>query len=79
MRFNGKPVVAHGDGWIEVDEGNGTTAICRGYNEALVERDPTDRDPDEEFRAAVQSAATLADLKAALLGHRGPGAQPRRR
>lgn len=35
-------------------------------------------DPDDEFRAAIKAATSLADLKAALLGTSGPGAEPRR-
>lgn len=35
-------------------------------------------DPDAEFRAAVEAATTISALKAALLGHTGPGAQARR-
>lgn len=34
--------------------------------------------PDEEFRKAVEAATDLAGLKAALLGSKGPGAEPRR-
>lgn len=34
-------------------------------------------DPDDEFRAAIEGASTIADLKAALLGTTGPGAEPR--
>lgn len=39
--------------------------------------DPADV-ADREFREAVEKATTIADLKAALLGTRGPGAEPRR-
>lgn len=35
-------------------------------------------DPDDEFRSAIESAATVDDLKAAILGNVGPGAEPRR-
>lgn len=35
-------------------------------------------DPDDEFRKAVEAATSVADLKAALLGTAGPGAEPRR-
>lgn len=35
-------------------------------------------DPDEEFRQAIEQATSVADLKAALLGTSGPGAEPRR-
>jgi hypothetical protein len=35
-------------------------------------------DPDAEFRKAVEAATTLDALKAALLGTKGPGAEPRR-
>jgi hypothetical protein len=35
-------------------------------------------DPDDEFRKAVEAATSIADLKAALLGTAGPGAEPRR-
>lgn len=48
--------------------------------EAEVPEDiPTPADEaDQEFREAVEKATTIADLKAALLGTRGPGAEPRR-
>lgn len=41
---------------------------------------PSDFDatPEDDFRAAVQAATTLDELKAALLGTAGPGAEPRR-
>lgn len=39
---------------------------------------PRPPDPDAEFRAAIQAASSIADLKAALLGTKGPGAEPRR-
>lgn len=35
-------------------------------------------DPNDEFRRAVEVATSLADLKAALIGTSGPGAEPRR-
>lgn len=33
---------------------------------------------EREFREAVEAASSVADLKAALLGSSGPGAEPRR-
>lgn len=33
---------------------------------------------DRDFRAAVEKATSIAELKAALLGTNGPGAEPRR-
>lgn len=38
-----------------------------------------DKSPDDDFRAAIQAASTLAELKDALLGTSGPGAEPRRK
>lgn len=38
---------------------------------------PLPADPDDEFRAAIEGASTIAELKAALLGTKGPGAEPR--
>lgn len=40
---------------------------------------PPPPDPDDEFRKAVEAATSIADLKAALLGTVGPGAEPRQR
>lgn len=40
---------------------------------------PAPADPDDEFRAAVEAATSIADLKAALLGTTGPGAEARHR
>jgi hypothetical protein len=37
-----------------------------------------DPDPAQEFADAVKAATTLDGLKAALLGIKGPGAEPRR-
>lgn len=39
---------------------------------------PAAVDHDAEFRKAVEGATDLAGLKAALLGTKGPGAEPRR-
>jgi hypothetical protein len=43
---------------------------------AHVPAEPVDH--DAEFRQAVEAATTIAGLKAALLGSKGPGAEPRR-
>jgi hypothetical protein len=40
---------------------------------------PLRPDPAAEFRKAIEAATSIADLKAALLGTTGPGAEPRRR
>lgn len=40
---------------------------------------PPPADPADEFRAAIEAATSIADLKAALLGTTGPGAEPRQR
>lgn len=78
MKFDGKPVLAKDEDWIEVEGDEGGVVRLRGYNEALVEYEPSDTDPDAEFRAAIEAATSIADLKAALLGAKGPGAEPRR-
>lgn len=39
---------------------------------------PPEDTSDEDFRQAVEAATSIADLKAALLGEAGPGAEPRR-
>lgn len=36
-----------------------------------------DAAPEDEFRKAIEAATSVADLKAALLGTSGPGAEPR--
>lgn len=36
-------------------------------------------DPDAEFRTALEGATTVAQIRDALLGKVGPGAQPRSR
>lgn len=38
---------------------------------------PAPIDYDKQFRDAITAATTIADLKAALLGNTGPGAQPK--
>lgn len=38
---------------------------------------PLPPDPDAEFRKALEAATTLAQIRDALLGKTGPGAQPR--
>lgn len=38
---------------------------------------PAKADPDAEFRAALTAATTVAQLRDALLGKAGPGAQAR--
>lgn len=50
-------------------------------NAKIVEVSPGQQlaDTEAEFRRAVQAATSLQQLKAALLGDTGPGAEPRRR
>jgi translation elongation factor EF-Tu-like GTPase len=53
-----------------------TTAALQAALDAHV---PTpEPDPEDEFRKAVEAATSLDALKAALLGTKGPGAEPRR-
>lgn len=42
-------------------------------------KDAARPDPNAEFRAALEGATTVAQLRDALLGTTGPGAQPRSR
>lgn len=39
---------------------------------------PAAPDPDAEFRKALEGATTVAQIRDALLGKTGPGAEPRR-
>lgn len=48
------------------------------YEEVVEVPDTPEEVADREFRAAVEAATSIAELKAALLGTNGPGAEPRR-
>lgn len=63
--------------WVyRVDRDDVEEASVQGAVDAHVPVAPPD--PDDEFRTAIEAATSIADLKAALLGTQGPGAEPRR-
>lgn len=76
--FADAEVSDNGRGDIEV---SGVSESDRDAVQAVVDAHAPpapEPDPDDEFRAAVEAATSIADLKAALLGTTGPGAEPRR-
>lgn len=62
---------------VVVGPTEGDRPAVQSVIDAHVPPDPRP-DPDDEFRAAIEAATSIADLKAALLGTSGPGAEPRR-
>lgn len=69
-------IVLHPDG-LEV---HGAADSDRAkVQQALDAHTPTQQpDPDADFRTALEGATTVAQLRDALLGKAGPGAQARR-
>jgi hypothetical protein len=73
----GFPGLCRNDGTGEIVANGGVTQQQLDDAVAAHTAEP-EPEPDKEFRDAVEAATSLADLKAALLGTKGPGAEPRR-
>lgn len=72
-------VVRHFDGGAEVEADTDQQTLDGAVAAHVADDTIQPTDPDREaFRAAVEKAGSIADLKAALLGTTGPGAEARR-
>lgn len=70
MKFNNRPVVATGPGWIEAEQADGTIEHLTGYNETLIEVEAGETHPvtalANETTIRDRAVTALADNQAFL-------------